>query len=125
MKQKAPESLVGKTVRWSFNEGPTKGTSYDHTFMADGSVAYKESSDQGLGTREQQCAVEKVTPKVHVISYLASSGYTLTVVLNFEDMSVHSYASNEKSWFPAKGTFEMLNESSSVRCVSPEAIAVE
>jgi len=111
MKQKSPGSLIGKTVRWKFTEGPTKGTSYDHTFKADGSVVYKESGDTGEGTQEKKCAVEAITPDVHVISYLASSGYTLTAVLNFEDMSVHSYASNEKTWSAARGTFEVLKES--------------
>jgi hypothetical protein len=106
-----PESLVGSTVRWSFSEGPTKGSIYEHTFNRDGSVEYREvteGKDKGKGTREKQCAVEKISPNVHVISYLSSSGYTLTVVLNFDDMSAHSYASNEKGWFPAKGTFEVI-----------------
>ena len=103
---------MGKTVRWSFNEGPTKGSVYEHTFNADGTVEYREvSKGEGKATREKQCAVERITPSVHVISYLASSGYTLTVVLNFGDMSAISYASNEKGWFPAKGAFEVVTGS--------------
>jgi len=113
-KRKTPESLVGATVQWAFSEGPTKGTTYEHTFNADGSVEYRDVTEgkaKGKATREKLCGVEKITPGVHVVSYLSSSGYTLTVVLNFEDMSAHSYASNEKGWFPAKGTFEVINQS--------------
>lgn len=114
VKRGMPKSLVGSTVRWTFIEGPTKGSVYEHTFNQDGSVEYREVSegkDKGKKTKEKKCAVEKITPGVHVISYLSSSGYTLTVVLNFDNMSAHSYASNEKGWFPAKGTFEVLKES--------------
>ena len=113
-KRGTPKSLVGATVRWSFTEGPTKGASYEHTFNSDGSVEYRdvsEGKDKGKKTKEKKCAVEKITTSVHVISYLSSSGYTLTVVLNFDDMSAHSYASNQKGWFPAKGTFEVVKES--------------
>jgi hypothetical protein len=112
--RKSPESLIGATVRWGFTEGPAKGSIYEHTFNADGSVEYRnvtEGKAKSKATREKLCGVEKITPGVHVISYLSSSGYTLTVVLNFEDMSAHSYASNEKGWFPAKGTFEVINQS--------------
>jgi hypothetical protein len=111
-KRKSPESLVGATVRWGFTEGPTKGSLFEHTFNADGSVQYRnvtEGKAKSKATREKLCGVERITPGVHVVSYLSSSGYTLTVVLNFEDMSAHSYASNEKGWFPAKGTFEVIN----------------
>ena len=115
VKQGTPKSLVGATVRWSFTEGPTKGSIYEHIFNRDGSVGYRDISEgkaKGKITKEKQCSVEKITPGVHVISYLSSSsGYTLTVVLNFEDMSAHSYASNEEGWFPAKGTFEVIKES--------------
>lgn len=113
-KQGALKSLVGATVSWTFTEGPTKGATYEHTFNRDGSVEYRDASEskaKGKKTREKKCAVEKITPGVHVISYLSSSGYTLTVVLNFDDMSAHSYASNEKGWFSAKGTFEIVKKS--------------
>lgn len=114
VKRGTPTSLVGATVRWTFTEGPTKGASYEHTFNRDGSVRYRDVSAgkaKAKTTREKKCAVEKITTGVHVISYLSSSGYTLTVVLNFDDMSAHSYASNEEGWFPAKGTFEVVKES--------------
>ena len=50
----------------------------------------------------------KVTADICVVSYLAQSGYTLTVVLNFLDSSTVAIASNEKDWLPAHGTFEVM-----------------
>ena len=37
---------------------------------------------------------------------LSGSGYTLTVVLNFGDHGLVGFASNDKEWYPLKGTFE-------------------
>ncbi len=108
MAEQAPESLRGKTVRWSFNEGPTKGKTFEHVFNEDGSAKYNEVGGNGQGETVRKCAVEKVTRDVHVVSYLSESGYTLTAVLNFADITVLSFASNEKGWFPARGTFEMV-----------------
>jgi hypothetical protein len=74
--QKTFQSLVGKTVRWSFNEGRTRGSVYEHTFNADGSVEYREvSKGKGKTTRKKQCAVERITPSVHVISYLVRTKF--------------------------------------------------
>jgi hypothetical protein len=47
-----------------------------------------------------------VTGEVDVVSYLASSGFTLTVVLNHADNSIVGFASNDKQWFAVKGKFE-------------------
>ena len=44
----------------------------------------------------------------YAVSYLSGSGYTLTVVLNFKDGGMVGFASNDKQWFPVKGTFETV-----------------
>ena len=54
-------------------------------------------------------AAMKVNDAICVVSYLAQSGYTLTVVLNFLDSSTVAIASNEKDWLPAHGTFEVMS----------------
>jgi hypothetical protein len=43
-----------------------------------------------------------------VVSYLAGSGFTLTVVLNFRDRSVVGFASGAKDWFTVRGTLEVV-----------------
>lgn len=34
------DSLRGRTLRWTFADGPTAGTTYEHTFNDDGSIGY-------------------------------------------------------------------------------------
>jgi hypothetical protein len=46
---------------------------------------------------------------VYAVSYLAASGYTLTVVLNFRDQNVVGFASSAKDWHPIRGRFEMVS----------------
>ena len=43
-----------------------------------------------------------------LVSYLAASGYTLTVVLNFSDRQLIGVASSAKEWFPVRGTFAVV-----------------
>ena len=47
-----------------------------------------------------------------LISYLAVSGYTLTVVLNFRDHRMVGFASNEEAWYRQQGTFELASDKS-------------
>ena len=103
------ESLTGRTLRWTFSDGPVAGKTYEHTFNADGSVVYRSVDDTVTGkpTRERFCATDRIDEHVFVISYRAVSGYTLTVVLNFADHRMIGYASNEEAWYRQQGTFEI------------------
>jgi hypothetical protein len=49
-----------------------------------------------------------VSDDVFVISYLAASGYALTVVLNFRNHRMIGFASNEEAWYRQQGTFTLL-----------------
>jgi hypothetical protein len=108
MVDQIPETLVGKTIRWEFDGGPTAGTVYEHRLNQDGSVEYRSVEGDGGWVRVQNCAADRVTGQVHVISYLSESGFALTAVLNFADMKVRAYASNETSWFPQIGRFSII-----------------
>ncbi len=109
----------GKKIRLTWSDGPTKGTAQDHIFHADGTVEWHAVSDgnkepPAAGNSETRKSVRpdyagiKITDDVCLISYLSPSGYTLTVTLNFQDGTCVGAASNEKTWFPVKGTFEVL-----------------
>ena len=50
----------------------------------------------------------QVSDDVHIVSYLAESGFTLTVALNFEDGQLYGFASNNDEWYPVSGTFEAV-----------------
>jgi hypothetical protein len=104
------DRIRGKTLRWTWTEGPVKGSSHEHVFNEDGTVQWSCVGGPGKGhsAREKNYAAAKVTDDIHVVSYLASTGWTLTVVLNFQDSSMVGFASNGKDWSPCRGTFEVV-----------------
>jgi hypothetical protein len=114
------EAIRGKTVRFVFREGPTKGASYDHTFHDDGTVSWhdaaaaKGSEPEGAHSGEKkkepptQYGSFQVTDDVYVVSYLSKSGYTLTLALNFETDELFGFASNDQNWYPVRGIFEIV-----------------
>jgi Low affinity iron permease/MoaF N-terminal domain len=105
------DTLYGKTLRWTFTDGPMAGATYEHTFHQNGTVSFRavEGSEHGEPTREKNAAAVKVADDMFVVSYLGAAGYTLTVVLNFQTMKMIGFASNNKEWSQQKGTFELLD----------------
>lgn len=113
------DAIRGKTIRMTWTEGPTKGTTHEHVFHPDGTVTWRDpsSSDQpgsdakaGQSKTPEQPAYAAVEAGdgVYAVSYLASSGYTLTAVLNFGDQRIVGFASSAKDWHPVRGTFEVV-----------------
>lgn len=116
---KPAAAIRGKVIRFTWTEGPTKGTTHEHVFHENGTVEWRDASPQKeSGTNKQQKgASAKENPKygavrvaddVFAVSYLAASGYTLTVVLNFHDRRLAGFASSSKEWYPVQGTFEVV-----------------
>jgi MoaF N-terminal domain len=117
---KLAPTIRGKTIRLTWTEGPTKGSTYEHVFHEDGTVEWRGIDGSGKTPakatpaevpskqeRAQYGAVQ-VTDEIYVLSYLAPSGYTLTVVLNFRDHRMVGFASGAKEWYPLQGTFEVM-----------------
>ena len=116
------DAIRGTTMRWAWTEGPPKGMVHEHVFHDDGTVEWhdagsapKKPSEEAAGahgsTRPERVpyAAFEVTPEVFAVSYLAtSSGFTLTVVLNFATRQLVGVASGGKDWFPLRGTFEVV-----------------
>ena len=107
-----PASAVrGKTIRLIWAEGPTKGTTHEHVFHQDGTVEWhdaKTAPKAGAAKERAKYGATKVADDIYVVSYLAPSGYTLTVVLNFRDHKVVGFASGAKEWYPVQGSFEVV-----------------
>ncbi len=106
-------SISGRTFRWTFEEGPTAGGTYEHTFGKDGKVSFRKvdgsSKDQGGAEKaETKYASFEVAPEVQLVSYLSDSGYTLTVAMNFETNRIYGFASNDKEWHPVSGRLETV-----------------
>lgn len=110
-------AVRGKTMRWSWTEGPTKGKVYEHVFHDDGTVEWRDvtpgssgqrpKDESGAASRPERppYAAFEVTRDVCAVSYLAPSGFTLTVVLNFATHELVGFASGQNQWHPVRGTF--------------------
>jgi len=116
------DPVRGKTIRWTYDDGPMAGKSFEHTFGEDGTVTWHETGAQnkprpptngqrkaGQGSTEPKAKYEVApfTDDVYAVSYLSGSGYTLTSVLDFAGGTVVSFASNEKELVVQHGTFEV------------------
>lgn len=122
MASKLPSDPIrGRTIRFAWSDGPTKGTVHEHIFYDDETVAWhaveqgsagkERSPDSGAQAgqkpeRPRYFSVE-LTDDFWLVSYLSQSGFTLTVVLNFEDASMVGITSNDKRWTPVRGHFEV------------------
>lgn len=108
--EKNIRSLSGKTLRWTFKDGPPASNTYDHTFNKDGTIDFRsfDGKSKSEPTRAKNGTVVKIADGIFAVSYLGDSGYTLTVVLDFEKMKLVGFASNEKQWSQHKGTFKVL-----------------
>ncbi|HVD31366.1 MAG TPA: MoaF N-terminal domain-containing protein [Methylomirabilota bacterium] len=118
------DPLRGKTIRWTYDDGPMAGKSFEHTFDNDGTVTWREAGGgeerggkppsngkqkSGKPATEPKAKYEvaAVNDDVCAVSYLSKSGYTLTSVLDFASGTVVSFASNEKELVPQHGMFEV------------------
>ena len=103
--------IRGKTIRLTWTEGPTKGSTHEHVFHEDGTVEWRSMDGSQKGDVEKEkpkYGAMKVADGVVAVSYLAGSGYTLTVVLNFRENRMVGFASGAKEWYPVRGTFEVV-----------------
>ena len=117
------DPLRGKTIRWTYDDGPMAGKSFEHTFGNDGTVTWRETGGEERSAKppsngKQKSGKPPTTPRakyevatvnddVCAVSYLSESGYTLTSVLDFAAGTVVSFASNEKELVPQHGMFEV------------------
>jgi MoaF N-terminal domain len=100
------DSLRGVTIRWMFVEPPVAGVKFEHTFREDGTLVWRvlEGPGKGASGEEKRYATMKIADGVHAVSYLAASGHTLSVVVDFNTGRVVGFASDSKEWHPLTGT---------------------
>lgn len=108
--------IRGMTIRWAWMDGfntsndASVGYTHEHTFHKDGTVTWKALSgpQKGHSGTEEEYASIKVADEVYAVSYLAASGHTLTVVLNFKEMQMTGVASGKEVWHTGSGPFEVI-----------------
>jgi hypothetical protein len=117
------DPVRGKTIVWTYDDGPMAGKSFEHVFGNDGTVTWRETGSDERSTKrpsngKQKTGKPPTEPKakyevaainddVCAVSYLSGSGFTLTSVLDFASGTVVSFASNEKELVPQRGMFEV------------------
>jgi hypothetical protein len=112
-------AIRGKTIRFTWTEGPTKGKTHEHVFHQDGTVTWSDadtsktaqpatSAAAGNTKEKPRYAATRVEDEIYAVSYLAPSGYTLSVVLNFRDQQLVGFVSGAKEWYPVRGTFQVV-----------------
>ena len=107
------DRISGKTLRWTFEDGPMAGKTFEHTFGSDGTVRFRAvthevRSEQAESSTAKKYESARLRDDIYVVSYLGTSGYTLTAVLDFEKGTVVAVASNEKQLVLQHGSFERV-----------------
>jgi MoaF N-terminal domain len=105
--------VAGKVYRFRFEDGPMAGKTIEHTFLESGALRFRQSDAEGEGTTEKKYAAATIAPDVLAVSYLGSSGYTLTVVLDERTKKLVAFSSNETMHLMQHGTFEEVEVSKS------------
>jgi hypothetical protein len=99
--------LAGKTIRWTYADGPMKGKHFEHGFTNDGSVTWKEAGErQPSADSRAKYQFARITDEVYVVSYLSGHGFTLTTVVDEKAGTVVSFASNEKELVVQHGSLD-------------------
>ena len=99
------DPFTGRTVRWSYVDGPVKGQRFEHVFGKDGMVVYRAPGAEST-ERAVHYDVAQVGEDVYAVSYLAATGWTLTTVVDMRTRKIVSFASNEKQLFVQRGTLD-------------------
>ncbi len=121
--KKAVPELAGSTLRFTFTDGPTRGKTYEHMFSENGTVSFRDvdgaeasgargANGKAAGAESKEApryGAFRVGDHIQAISYLASNGYTLTVVLDSNTGELQGFASNDKEWYQLHGTFEVVS----------------
>lgn len=103
----AVDPLRGRTIRWSYSDGPMQGKVFEHQFTDDGTVSWKMAGDAAPSADAKAgYRFERIADGVYAFSYLSSHGYTLTTVVDETSGRIVSFASNEKELVVQHGSIE-------------------
>lgn len=98
------DPVRGKTLQWTFEDGPAQGQTYEHVFGTDGTVRWAEPGKPAAEDSTAAYEVERVNDDVYAVAYLGRSGYALTTVVDTKTGRIVSFASNETSLVKQRGT---------------------
>jgi hypothetical protein len=107
------DPIRGKTLSFTFDDGPMAGRTFEHRFAEKGTVTFHALGGSTEGGKDlpgrvpaAKYEVAQVRDDVWAVSYLSSAGYTLTVVLDLAAKKLIAFSSNEKMLALQHGSFE-------------------
>jgi hypothetical protein len=115
------DRIAGRTVLFSFDDGPMAGKTFEHSFDVKGTVTFRQvggGAEPGAERSDAKNTTEKPGTKyelgsirddVSAVSYRSSAGYTLTAILDFKSARFVAFSSNEKMLSMQHGTFEVAS----------------
>jgi hypothetical protein len=112
------DSVRGKVLRFSFDDGPMAKKTFDHRFDENGTVTFEQVESGKTGGDDKKKApgnpatkyeLATVRDGVCAVSYLSSAGFTLTAVLDFATKKLVAFSSNEKVLGVQHGTFQEIS----------------
>ena len=77
----------------------------EHAFHRDGTLDFFTADKPAAKSHVDKYELAKVSDDVYAVSYLGSSGYTLSLVLDFAHDSLVAFSSNEKMMQMQHGSF--------------------
>lgn len=106
----APDPVRGRTIRWTWKEGPEKGAFVEHVFREDGHMLLRavNGRHKSLLKVERRYESTRVGPDLYTVSYRTAAGATTTVILNFKDGTLLGFSSDSEGWYPSRGTFLVM-----------------
>ena len=110
-KTELSDQVRGRSIAFSWTEGPATDSTCIHAFHDDGTVQW-HSLESGAASQRPPYLGVRIDDDLCLVSYLSQSGYTLTVVLDFIEQSLTGVASNDKCWYPVRGRFQVLTTAS-------------
>lgn len=106
-----PSRLAGRKFRLTWTAGPTVSVTHEHVFHTDGTVSYAQvEHDKAPAhyTTAKQYGAFELAEDIFLVSYLGTTGYSLSVAMNFKDKRLHGFAADATRWYPVQGRFEEL-----------------
>lgn len=106
----ALDPVRGRTIRWTWKEGPDKGSLVEHVFGEDGRMLFRVMNGRHKSTAKVERTYEstRVSPDLYTVSYRTAAGSTMTVFLNFKTRTLLGLSSDSEGWYPARGTFAVM-----------------
>jgi hypothetical protein len=107
-----PSRLAGRTFRFTWTAEPKNSVTHEHVFHTDGTVSYApiESDRPPQYKTAKQYGAFEVAEDVFLVSYLDTSGYSLSVAMNFKTHRLQGFAATNTQWYPVQGRFEELSK---------------